>query len=92
MSQNETNRSSTFRHYVPPPGPKRLRPFGPLDSNVIDVKAIRQKFSTSSNTLPRSDVLGGKPAKGAGSESGGQVPESGNRYLRVILLADGERR
>ena len=30
-----TNRSSSFRRYAPPPDPKRLRPFGPLNSNVM---------------------------------------------------------
>ena len=32
---NLTNRSSAFRRYAPPPDPKRLRLFAPLNSNVM---------------------------------------------------------
>ena len=38
MGRHITNRSSAFRRCAPPPDPKRLRPFGPLNSNVMQMK------------------------------------------------------
>ena len=45
-----TNRSSSFRACGPPPDPKRLRPFGPLNSNVI---YLRLCVVLNSGTIPK---------------------------------------
>ena len=62
MGRHITNRSSSFRACGPPPDPKRLRPFGPLNSNVRCTRIMMNylqanRASESDNDLLKNAIL-----------------------------------